>query len=208
MAYSKMPSYLSFEIKEDREEAARLVQRTDDFVLTEVHKFLSPQECERLIQYAEANDLRPSLTDNGLASHRTSSQTWIDRYSTNCDVQDIVDKIKVRCKLLTGQDDEAYFESLQLVRYREGEQFKKHTDGHSRRFTVNIYLNDDFLGGETAFPCLNKKVKPEAGKAVIWQNMTVSGATERKSEHIGCKILSGQKYICTQWIKSDDFFWK
>ena len=199
---------IDFKYESEKKEAANKLQNSDRFELIEIRNFLTPQECVRMISYAEDNDLRPSLTDGGVTTSRTSSQTWIDRYSSKCDVQDIIDKIHDQSKLVTGQGDEAHYESLQLVRYRKGEQFTAHKDGHGRQYTVNIYLNDDFTGGETAFPRLRSSVKPEMGKAVIWRNMTPEGRIESSSEHRGCPILSGKKYICTQWIKYTDFFSK
>ena len=190
----------------EKREAASKLQNSVRFELIEVRNFLTGEECERMITYAEDNDLKPSLTDGGTKFFRTSTQTWIDRYSSNCEVQDIVDKIHAQSKSLTGQRDEAFYESLQLVRYRRGEEFKRHKDGHDRQYTINIYLNDDFTGGETAFPALHKSVKPETGKAVIWRNMDCNGIVESASEHQGCPIISGKKYICTQWVKHGRFF--
>ena len=199
--------YRMIDIKSKFEkEAADKLQESSQFELVEVRDFLTRQECERMIIYAENNSLEPSLTDGGRKFFRTSSQTWIDRYSTKCEVQDIVDKIHAQSKSLTGQRDEAFYESLQLVRYRKGEEFKSHKDGHNRQYTINIYLNDDFTGGETAFPVLDKSVKPETGKAVIWRNLNRNGNVESASEHQGCPIISGRKYICTQWVKHGGFF--
>lgn len=199
---------LDFNSSSEKREAADKLQKSERFELIETQNFLTPQECERMIAYAEENDLRPSLTDRGLTTSRTSSQTWIDRNSTDCAVQDIVDKIHAQSQHVTGQEDKAYYESLQLVRYRKGEQFTAHKDGHDRQYTINIYLNDDFTGGETAFPVLGRSVEPETGKAVIWRNMRPDGTIESASEHRGCPIESGKKYICTQWIKYADFFSK
>lgn len=197
---------IDFRSRKGQREAADMLQNSERFELVEVKNFLTPEECSRMIAYAENNDLKPSLTGRGRSSSRTSSQTWIDRYSTDCVVQDIVDKIHSQSMIVTGQEDPAYYESLQLVRYRKGEQFTAHKDGHERQYTVNIYLNDDFTGGETAFPVLNDSVRPETGKAVIWRNTARDGKIENASEHRGCPITTGTKYICTQWVKKGDFF--
>ena len=52
-------------------------------------------------------------------------------------------------------------------------------------YSVLIYLNDDFEGGETSFPDLLRIVKPEAGAALVFGH---------GHEHIGLPISQGDKY--------------
>ena len=42
-------------------------------------------------------------------------------------------------------------------------------DGQSE--TIIVYLNDDFVGGETEFPVLGDKVKPKKGKLLVFPPM-------------------------------------
>ena len=56
------------------------------------------------------------------------------------------------------------------------EQFKDHVDVKSRegakRFLIMmVYLNDDFDEGETEFPVLGDKIKPEKGKLLMFPPM-------------------------------------
>jgi hypothetical protein len=63
-----------------------------------------------------------------------------------------------------------YFECINIVRYGAGEYFKIHTDdGDPYRCTVSCvgYPNDDYTGGELAFPLFDVKYKPRAGDFVI-----------------------------------------
>lgn len=182
--------------------------QSKQFEVVELRDFLTKDECDRMISYALKSGMQPSLTRGGRTPARTSSQTWIDRYSQNCEVQDIVNKIHTQTTVVTGQQDLAFFEPLQLVRYREGQQFKAHKDGHDRHFTINIYLNEEFTGGETSFTVFGKSIKPETGKAVVWRNLTAEDTVVEESEHQGCVIESGTKFICTQWVKHASFFSK
>jgi hypothetical protein len=83
-------------------------------------------------------------------------------------------------------------ERFRFYKYSPGQQFKLHHDGVYYRsfeewscYTFMVYLNDDFLGGETNFP-KHAIVKPEAGKALIFKHELL---------HEGCSVLEGVKYV-------------
>jgi len=85
------------------------------------------------------------------------------------------------------------YERVAIANYKKGDSFKLHADavyareeGIRSAFSILIYLNDDFQGGETAFPDLRRVVRPEAGTAIVF------GHTHR---HAGRPVLSdGVKY--------------
>jgi hypothetical protein len=65
---------------------------------------------------------------------------------------------------------------------------------HLDRFMVAIwYLNNGFQGGETQFMHQNIKVRPEAGKLVMFPPWWTHW-------HRGCPVLHGNKYIATTWL--------
>jgi hypothetical protein len=65
---------------------------------------------------------------------------------------------------------------------------------NSRFIAWTLYLNDVEEGGETEFIYQHKRVKPEAGKLVIWP----AGFTHT---HRGNPPLKGDKYIATGWYR-------
>jgi len=84
------------------------------------------------------------------------------------------------------------YERVIVAQYRQGDFFARHTDaayvrgpGVKSMFSVLVYLNDDFQGGETSFPDLRRIVKPEAGCALVFGH---------GHEHIGLPISQGVKY--------------
>ncbi|CAI5510248.1 unnamed protein product [Closterium sp. Naga37s-1] len=115
--------------------------------------------------------------DSGLSDYRTSSTTWIDPSKDLSAAGKVCMKIRGCAKLITGIVD---FErlatsELQLVKYDVGQEYKAHYDGRmlpdgtlEARGTFLVYLNDGFEGGETYFPNVGIKVKPERGKAILW----------------------------------------
>jgi len=62
-----------------------------------------------------------------------------------------------------------------------------------RAFVFSIYLNDVEEGGETEFLNFSKRVKPKAGRIVIWP-------AAFPYVHRGNPPLSGEKYILTSWM--------
>ena len=66
-------------------------------------------------------------------------------------------------------------------------------DTSRRAFVFSIYLNDVDEGGETEFLHFSKRVKPKAGRIVIWP----AGFPYL---HRGNPPLSGEKYILTSWM--------
>jgi len=184
-------------------------------MIKEIKGFLSKRECEALIGMIEANNVRSSVviggTDiSGISETRTSSTSNFD--SANANVKFLHQKIADNLKL-----DIKKGEGLQGQKYEVGQFFKEHHDyfvgasydkhclsSGNRTFTFMIYLNDDFEGGGTYFPRLKKTIKPEQGKAVIWQN-TINGVAQTNTMHEGTTITKGVKYIITSWWRENDW---
>ena len=86
-----------------------------------------------------------------------------------------------------------------LQRTAPGEYYHWHIDGGSHEFSqrqlVAIwYLNDvEGPGGETEFLYQQLKIKPEAGKLVLFPPFWTH-------EHRGSTLQQGLKYIATTWV--------
>ena len=61
-----------------------------------------------------------------------------------------------------------------------------------RQFVIQLYLNDDFQGGETEFLYQNRREEATAGDVLIFP----AGFTHT---HRGNPPLGGEKYIATSW---------
>jgi prolyl 4-hydroxylase len=110
----------------------------------------------------------------------------------------------------------AGLETSQILHYRVGEEFAEHCDfldpsspGHARdvalhgqrALTVLIYLNDDYEGGDTAFPALGRGFKGHKGDALVFWNLTPEGAPDWRTAHIGTAPTGGEKWLFSQWIR-------
>ena len=108
-------------------------------------------------------------------------------------------------------------ESLQGQRYEAGQYFRTHKDyfegksydknclaSGNRTYTFMLYLNDNFEGGSTNFPHLNKEIKAETGKALVWNNLQ-HGIPNEYMTHSGTEVISGTKYIITSWWRENEW---
>ena len=184
----------------------------------EIRGFLRADQCNRLVQQALGSLEQSQVigADSSVVSDvRTSTQAWFHRGDAASDgVQDILDLVHSKASRISDISDLSHYEALQVARYEPGQQYKPHFDAClteekcpsknriNRKMTVLIYLNDDFQGGGTHFPSINKIVAPEKGKAVIFFNTTDDGAAEEPlALHAGLPVTSGEKWIANQWIR-------
>jgi hypothetical protein len=73
-------------------------------------------------------------------------------------------------------------------------EHNKGFDNEPRAFVFSIYLNDVEEGGETEFLNFSRRVKPKAGRIVIWP-------AGFPYVHRGNPPLAGEKYILTSWMR-------
>jgi prolyl 4-hydroxylase len=184
-----------------------------DYDILEIPDFLSHKECDQIIEMS-ANKLFPSRVysssdDVFETNTRKSEQCWLD------DTSPLISNLSTRVKNATNCHDNPS-EHLQVVKYGPGGFYTPHfdaCDGDSacckrmdgelgpRLWTLLIYLNDDYTGGETVFPKINKSVTPQKGKAVLFKNVDDNGAVISHSFHGGNPVSSGQKWIANKWIR-------
>ncbi len=108
------------------------------------------------------------------------------------------------------------FEPPQILRYEVGEEFVPHydfLDADSTGFdeelancgqriaTFLIYLNEDFEGGETAFPSIGLQCRARTGDAIFWANLDPENKPDPLTLHAGLPPTSGEKWVFSQWIR-------
>lgn len=182
-------------------------------MVTEVHDFLTKEECQHFIKFIDAQHHRSSVS-GGDNQHSTISEVRTSSTS-NLPIEDeLVQKLKKKIAAYIGIDIERG-EDLQGQLYEPGQFFKAHTDffegsdyfnhcmsSGNRTHTFMIYLNEDMEGGETAFPNLDMKIKPTIGKGVFWEDM-IDGELQYPTLHEGTEVKSGKKYIITSWWREN-----
>lgn len=178
--------------------------------------FLTPLECKSLIELIDASRRPSTIADaNGDDYFRTSETCDLDHGLP------IVNALTAKLAWVSGIDP-AHGEPLQGQRYEVGQEFKPHTDyfepngqdfqrfcsvSGQRSWTFMIYLNTVDAGGGTRFPEIDKIVKPEAGKLLVWNNRKPDGDVNPATLHHGMKVRKGLKYVITRWYREKPWGW-
>ncbi|KAL3920043.1 MAG: hypothetical protein SGPRY_005402, partial [Prymnesium sp.] len=161
-----------------------------------LHNFTTPAEAAEILRLAEPRFGR-SPVRSVATSRRTSSTATLGFGASNS----AVSSIRARIAAFSGYD-ESMLEPLQVVRYHAGEKYEAHHDLFDlcdfdqkprRHVTFLIYLNDmpDEQGGHTTFPRLNLRVRPQAGMALVFNDVIDSGMDDERTEHSGTAPSSG-----------------
>ena len=182
-----------------------------EYTLHQYPDVLRADECKQLIESSEGKGSRSTVMgENGTSDVRTSTTTWMTKDNAG-DAWPIVEKIRHFAAKVTGIDDFTRYEDLQLVKYLPGQLYKSHFDSAvelsdsddklHRVATFIVYLNDDFTGGETAFPKLDQKITPRQGHGALFYNLNPEGTEEAMSLHESIPVRTGVKYAVQLWIR-------
>ena len=71
-----------------------------------------------------------------------------------------------------------------------------------RIVTFLLYLNDDYAGGETAFPALGLHHRGRCGDALMFANVDLAQRPDPQTLHAGLPPQRGQKWVLSQWIRN------
>jgi prolyl 4-hydroxylase len=113
---------------------------------------------------------------------------------------------------------ERHMEAPAVLHYAPGEQIADHFDfvdpasvpdyaaeiarNGQRLVTFLLYLNDDYDGGETAFPKLGFSHRGRTGDGLYFINALPDMQPDLRTLHAGCPTTRGEKWIITQFIRS------
>lgn len=193
------------------------------YEIWEIFNLLTPAECKELMRYAEEKGLGDSYVWSYDGSsqnivdttHRKSKQAWLDDQE-----HPIAMKLALYSEKLTGIPRN-HQEQLQVARYDPLGKFNDHYDAcdygdaeycakmnnnsGERRSTLLVYLNTDFTGGETEFPLVGFKSKPQVGKAILFWNVDENDKIIWQAKHRGNQVIGGNKWIATKWSHSKPY---
>tara|TARA_X000000368_G_scaffold414833_1_gene405409 strand:- start:604 stop:1179 length:576 start_codon:yes stop_codon:yes gene_type:complete len=185
-----------------------------DFIIRYKGAF-SRQDCNEIIEnieYFENNHLlyhdksklhredhKSICLDNSfdvdLISTAKVSQLILPKY------QPCIDEYINRFSLLSTDKFLVYSVKLKKIEAGSGFHAWHYENGSvlnsTRSFVIQLYLNDDFDGGETEFLYQNRREEAVAGDVIIFP----AGYTH---VHRGNPPLGGTKYIATSWAMAQD----
>jgi prolyl 4-hydroxylase len=172
-----------------------------------IKNFITDEMCDFLIN-TDVSPFKKSRIGYGKIfskDRRVSKTKWIPR--TYYKVKEIYEK----CSQLTNIPI-TNIENVSVIKYEEGGYYKEHIDvdvgfNEPRLYTIILYLNDNYEGGETEFTLLNKKYKLKKGDALFFNNYDSLGNVSRLALHRGNEVISGVKYIANVWIQNKPIYY-
>jgi hypothetical protein len=109
-----------------------------------------------------------------------------------------------------------HFEAPAVLHYDVGEQITPHFDfidprsqdyerqimaQGQRTFTLLVYLNDAYAGGETAFPQIGIEHRGSRREGLLFSNISASDEPDLRMLHAGKPPTSGEKWVLSQFIR-------
>jgi hypothetical protein len=168
-----------------------------------VEGVLSAVECRALIARVEALGVEPApiTTAAGFVMRPEIRNNTRAVFDDPALASDLFQRLRaagaVPPQLNDGERAVGANERFRAYRYDVGQRFAPHYDGafyrgslEQSRITAMVYLNEGFLGGETAFLDYGLRVQPKAGMALLFQHRLL---------HEGCAVRSGTKLV----VRSD-----
>lgn len=160
--------------------------------------FITPEEQAALLDYVKRDD---ASWETYLPENNVWYARMINPRGMPADVLQTMGQIRQRAaayiKSFYEITDPVYADTLQLVRWRVGDEQAPHADCEEpdgrpnpfpwRAFASIIYLNDDFEGGEIHFPTLG--LRP-----IIKPRMLAFFPSTRDYLHGVTKVTSGTRY--------------
>ena len=178
-----------------------------------VDGFISPTACRAILRELDKSDWHSSMViPQGAKRYRTevrenfrtSLTTRHEWFSQT--LQDAVIGIEQKLSKRFGCDP-LKLEDWQATRYGPGDRFGYHLDagswtrsrGGERRRTYLLYLDVPAQGGDTHFRALNIRVRPKAGRLVVWGNLLPTGRCDHAMIHAGLEVQEGTKTTLVTW---------
>jgi prolyl 4-hydroxylase len=183
--------------------------------------FITDEECKFIIDVSKPHMKRAGVSDKKLDiskyKGRTNESHWIplDRY-------ELITNLAKRIATTIGLPSYTLFESVQVIHYTEGQEYKYHYDAYdktntekyelycgergNRYMTVLSYINDVEQGGGTGFDSIEGRsdpliVEPKKGRMVVFQNVHLDGSLHKQSRHAGLPVDSGEKWAFNLWVR-------
>ncbi len=157
---------------------------------------LDRETCERYVQrmLTAPAEHAPVITSDGVAVDLAVRNNTRVMWDSPDEAASLLARVRARTPaVLSGQRLIGANPRLRLYRYEAGEKHSSHWDtvveferGAQSLLTLVLYLNDDFVGGETEFGELGVTVAPKCGTALLFQHRVL---------HTARTVQRGAKFV-------------
>lgn len=165
-------------------------------------KLITSEECDHIVGEASESLTPSTVSVNGVMdiNVRKSDTAWL---STD---DPVILSVIEKCVSKTDRNIKNC-EKLQVLKYTPGGFYKPHqdcleNDKNQRMYTCIIALTDDYEGGATVFPNLNKKYKMSKGDVLFFNTLNDWGYITPRALHGGEPVTKGEKWICNVWVRT------
>lgn len=200
----------------DRAPAANVL--SDEPRVSTFPGFIRKEICEFLISLTPgrlepAKVYDPVNREDIIAAHRNNTLATFDVHSVELAHVLVQARMAAACGIPAR-----HMEAPSVLHYDPGEQIADHFDfvdpkstpdyageiarNGQRIITFIVYLNENYDGGETAFPRLGFSHKGSTGEGIYFVNALADLTPDLRMLHAGCPTTRGEKWIVTQFIRS------
>ena len=171
-----------------------------------VRGLLTAEEC-RYLTILAGPQLQPSVVQDPATGRRIPHPVRTSSgMSFGPMLEDrVVNAINRRLAAVTGTEI-GCGEPLHILNYAPGQQYRMHVDylpgtGNQRSWTVLVYLNEGYQGGETRLDLAGVTFAGRTGDALIFRNIDEQGEPDPATRHAGLPVTAGTKWLATRWIR-------
>jgi predicted 2-oxoglutarate/Fe(II)-dependent dioxygenase YbiX len=142
---------------------------------------------------------RGLVNAGNVSPNRTSDYAPLKRASDDfdhlvfCEMNKLIKEYQCLYPYALINEDEGYL----VNRYEVGQEYKVHADWsieNRRVVSAVVFLNDDYQGGELVFDNFKLKIRPEAGKIILFPSC-------HSYTHASLPVTRGTKYSLVTWFR-------
>ncbi len=180
--------------------------------------FLGPEKCSELLDiirkqgsgWLKVMDLDKTTqeqTANKVDENRVTELVDMEEHQAMLNAL-VADLIKEEIEPGTGTRIE-WFEEPQILKYKPGGFYASHADAESydnqldawvkvldRDWSLLLYLNDGYEGGEIKFNKFNYQVKPKTGTLIYFP-------ADGRYMHTALPVTAGERYALVSWMAQE-----
>ena len=155
--------------------------------------FLQESDCKKIITFLNSNEFKQAHQFN---SGRHNNEL----FTSDKIIIELIDS-KINKLKFDGRKIINYVVPFEFYKYKKLDYITPHVDSPvlfdsnlQSNYTAIIYLNDDFVGGDTFFVDLKSKINPVQGMLLLFEHHLL---------HEALRIELGTKYIYrSEWLVS------
>jgi hypothetical protein len=181
-----------------------------------VEGFAAPEVCDWIIAQARPR-LQRALVQDPATGRTIMGKTRTNQIANFGLADTCLVNLLLQAKISAAAEVPVeMLEAFAVLHYGVGEEASEHFDYldptlpayaaviaqfGQRVATCLLYLNEDFEGGETAFPDVDLAFKGRKGDALFFASVDPMGAPDPRSRHAGRPPTSGEKWVLSQFIR-------